>query len=90
MGLTIVTVGRPPATMILHLACDMPRCHEHGRFVAECEETGRGFVELHAEAMAAGWLERFNTRPPEGRLFLCPSCSGKEPKSDQAQKGLDL
>jgi hypothetical protein len=33
-----------------------------------------GFVGAHAAAMAAGWLER---QAPQGRLWLCPECSGK-------------
>lgn len=33
-----------------------------------------GYVGSHAAAMQAGWLER---QTPEGRLWLCPACSGK-------------
>lgn len=33
-----------------------------------------GYIGSHALAMAAGWLER---QTPEGRLWLCPACSGK-------------
>jgi hypothetical protein len=33
-----------------------------------------GFSGAHAEAMKDGWLER---QAPEGRVWLCPTCSGK-------------
>jgi hypothetical protein len=33
-----------------------------------------GFVGCHTAAMAAGWLERV---APQGRIWLCPACSGK-------------
>jgi hypothetical protein len=33
-----------------------------------------GFVGAHADAMKTGWLER---QAPEGRIWLCPACSGK-------------
>lgn len=33
-----------------------------------------GYVGAHADAMKAGWLER---QAPQGRLWLCPNCSGK-------------
>lgn len=32
------------------------------------------------DAMAAGWKETYGPTG-EKRLFLCPDCSGKEPKS---------
>lgn len=90
MGLAIITKGREaPFVLLLHLQCDMPRCRQEAKFVAEpCEQ--RGFIELHTEAIGAGWLERFSTRPPEQRLFLCPSCSGKEPTNGHGQESLSL
>lgn len=33
-----------------------------------------GYIEAHAEAMKAGWLER---QTSQGRQWLCPTCSGK-------------
>jgi hypothetical protein len=37
-------------------------------------EHADGFVGAHAMAMSAGWLERQSS---QGRLWLCPECSGK-------------
>jgi hypothetical protein len=37
-----------------------------------------GYVGAHSAAMAAGWLER---QAPQGRLWLCPECSGKNLES---------
>ena len=34
-----------------------------------------GYIGANADAMKAGWLER---RTPDGRLWICPRCSGKE------------
>lgn len=33
-----------------------------------------GYIGIHKAAMAAGWLER---HAPQGRIWLCPRCSGK-------------
>ena len=33
-----------------------------------------GYIGIHAEAMTQGWLER---QGPQGRIWLCPVCSGK-------------
>lgn len=34
----------------------------------------QGYVGCHTDAMKAGWLERAG---PNGRMWLCPECSGK-------------
>ena len=33
-----------------------------------------GFIGIHADAMSRGWLERSGS---QGRIWLCPACSGK-------------
>lgn len=61
----------PPRFAIIELECDVRRdilC----RGVARYETTG--FVAAHGIAMLEGWLER---QAPEGRIWLCPACSGK-------------
>jgi hypothetical protein len=61
-----------PLPVAVDLACDAPTqmfCRGTETFTSP-----EGFVGAHAAAMAAGWLERQSTR---GRLWLCPSCSGK-------------
>lgn len=78
MGLAVISKGKPPSTLLLDLTCDMPRCSEHQRFVAEPDQ---GYPEIYSQAMRAGWLERFGTSDLAYRLFLCPLCSGKEPKA---------
>ena len=81
MGLDIIAKGKPPSTLILDLQCDMPRCQEGMKFTSLGGDVGdSGFNELYKAAMAVGWLDRFADRPPEQRIFLCPKCSGKEPK----------
>lgn len=39
-----------------------------------------GFIDQHANAMKAGWLERADA--DRGRIFLGPCCSGKRLKED--------
>jgi hypothetical protein len=81
MGLVITAKGKPIATLILDLQCDMPRCTQGTKFVSLGGNVGDGgFIHLYRIAMGVGWLERFSNRPPEQRLFLCPNCSGKEAK----------
>jgi len=61
-----------PTSIVLTLECDVATeffCRGFDRF-----EHDDGFVGCHAAAMKAGWLERNTT---QGRLWLCPACSGK-------------
>jgi hypothetical protein len=34
-----------------------------------------GFIACHREAISKGWLER---QASQGRVWLCPQCSGKQ------------
>ena len=44
-------------------------CHGHKIF-----SDPNGYIGAHTLAMLAGWLER---NGPQGRIWLCPECSGK-------------
>jgi hypothetical protein len=60
----------------LPVAVDL-ECDEASEFFCRGIETftsEEGFVGAHAAAMKAGWLER---NGPNGRMWLCPRCSGK-------------
>jgi hypothetical protein len=52
-------------------------CDQHSAFfcrgIAEFRSPD-GFIGCHRDAMKAGWLERYAS---EGRLWICPECSGK-------------
>lgn len=64
-----------PRRTILELRCDVV----HGLFPPPVAIFNQGgFVENHAAAMRAGWLERQGS---QGRLWLCPECSGKAGRS---------
>jgi hypothetical protein len=56
-----------PGSIIMWLQCDT--CGAVERFTH-----ADGFIGAHASAMTKGWLER---QAPQGRLWLCPECSGK-------------
>lgn len=77
MGIIISALTQHPA----------PSCPGPVRITLECDaatemfcrgvahfEHADGFVGAHALAMAGGWLERNSS---QGRLWLCPECSGK-------------
>lgn len=79
MGLRITcpneAISEPPRVM-LELICD----GDHGLlpvpvecFIHEC-----GAIEQYAAAMRAGWKEHSNSH---GRLFFCPQCSSKTPRT---------
>lgn len=64
-----------PRPTVLELTCDSGL---GGLFGCTPQSfTGGGFIEQYAAAMRAGWLDRHTI---DGRFFLCPSCSGKQPK----------
>ena len=62
----------PPIAVEIRLECDAATgffCRGFETFQHE-----DGYIGAHAAAMKAGWLER---GAPQGRLWLCPGCSGK-------------
>lgn len=78
MGI-IITAGDPIAHGLplavpvqVRLECDEPTeifCRGFESFTSP-----DGYIGAHAAALKAGWLER---QSPKGRLWLCPTCSGK-------------
>jgi hypothetical protein len=44
----------------------------------ECFVHEDGTIEQYAAALRAGWKEHNNSH---GRLFFCPQCSGKKPRT---------
>lgn len=78
MGIVIQTIGTdsaaPPGFIPIRvtLDCDKPTAF-FCRGIAVFESSD-GFIGCHASAMKAGWLER---QAPQGRIWLCPECSGK-------------
>lgn len=56
--------------VLVKLTCDTAACQSDEYFTRL-----EGFTACHAAAMALGWLER---NGPQGRLWLCPACSGKK------------
>lgn len=78
MGLRITcpneAISKPPR-VILELTCD----GDHGLLpVLECFVHEDGTIEQYSAAMRAGWKEHNNSH---GRLFFCPQCSGKKPRT---------
>lgn len=72
MGISIESIG--PERVRVTLECDVREamfCHGVTDF-----EHNDGFVGCHITAMHKGWLER---QTSNGRIFLCPECSGKPP-----------
>lgn len=70
MGISIYVLdeGSPlPRGVIVGLTCDVAGCGGAERLQA-C------YIDAHGAAMSLGWLER---QTPQGRLWLCPACSGK-------------
>lgn len=86
----IEVVGDPssypePAPIKLTLACDS---ETHGFFsVSQSFEHPDGFMTMYHLAMISGWKDTF--RKGE-RVFLCPDCSGKQPRDHRIGPGLDL
>lgn len=80
MGIIIRCADRAPDTpqpwpIAMDLICDEPSgllCVREQTFTHP-----DGFIAIHSAAMKAGWLERY---ADEGRLWLCPACSGKKEK----------
>ena len=71
-ALVVGDVATAPVPIEVILECDRPVaffCSGIGVFKSEA-----GFVGCHEKAMKAGWLER---NSPQGRLWICPECSGK-------------
>jgi hypothetical protein len=61
-----------PYPIAMTLECDSARdmfCRGFTRYLHQ-----DGYQGCHSMAMADGWLER---QAPQGRLWLCPQCSGK-------------
>jgi hypothetical protein len=76
MGIIISAADRAAPSgiipVLLRLQCDDATgffCHGVAKF-----EHQDGYIGAHAAAMKAGWLERQSS---QGRLWLCPECSGK-------------
>jgi len=77
MGIIIRAAGPPqsigdPIPILVELKCD----GASGMFCWSIETftDKAGYTGCHAAAMTRGWLER---QSPQGRLWLCPACSGK-------------
>jgi hypothetical protein len=72
----------PPKGTVLVLTCD---AETDGLFPpARAVFKQDGFIEQHAAAMAAGWLERVTDN---GRVFLCPDCSKKRKRLEDVSEG---
>ncbi len=74
MGISIYAVDGPdiPRHIVVDLECDATTemfCRGVESFMHP-----DGFVGSHADAMVKCWLER---QTSQGRLWLCPQCSGK-------------
>lgn len=76
MGITIEAtkpLGHvPPIPVQVQLECDAVEeffCRGFEVFTSD-----DGYIGAHHLAMTAGWLER---NGPQGRVWLCPVCSGK-------------
>jgi hypothetical protein len=69
MGIAAEMNGYYPRDITLTLSCDAAACLAFEAFTSP-----DGYVGCHAAAMTKGWLER---QAPQGRLWLCPKCSGK-------------
>ena len=74
-----ITIGRLPeefieSPVVLQLDCDA-RSSELC-CGAEVFLHPDGYIGQHRLAMEAGWLDRAG---PNGRMWLCPKCSGKKP-----------
>lgn len=70
MGISISAANEAaslPREIVIDLSCDEALCSGTSRLQA-C------YIDAHGAAMASGWLER---QTPQGRLWLCPACSGK-------------
>lgn len=82
MGISIAVTCLPlpeefPRPLVIRLQCDSAiEDIARGFFCLGFEEFNQadGFVAAHSLAMARGWLER---QSPQGRIWLCPMCSGK-------------
>lgn len=64
--------GPYPRSVTVTLSCDSAVdifCRGFEDFTSQ-----DGFVGAHSLAMTKGWLER---QGPQGRIWLCPACSGK-------------
>lgn len=71
MSISIFVTGDiVPSPAVLALVCDRQPCSGNETFIYL-----DGYIRSHALAMAAGWLER---QTSQGRLWLCPACSGKQ------------
>lgn len=63
-----------PVPIVLTLTCD----GDHGLFpVIQEFRNEEGYMREYQAAMNAGWKD---AQRSEGRVFLCPSCSGKQVK----------
>jgi hypothetical protein len=78
MGLLVMTADAPlidppyPRSTMLILTCDGGEC---GLFPTSAEFVHpQGYIAQYRAAMNAGWKD---TQGPQGRIFLCPACSGK-------------
>lgn len=61
-----------PYATTLTLTCDGD---QHGLFgLTGTFQHAEGFMAEYRLAMNAGWKD---TQGPQGRIFLCPACSGK-------------
>lgn len=61
-----------PRQIMVQFSCDSPAdllCGERQIF-----RHAGGYIGCQLEAMKAGWLERHTDN---GRIWLCPNCSGK-------------
>lgn len=56
--------------ILVNLICDAEGCGWNEYFTRL-----DGYVGVHNAVMSMGWLER---NGPQGRLWLCPRCSGKK------------
>ena len=76
MAITITAIDdkpHPPYTIRVELVCE---AEDYALLCKESEvfKHPNGYIGCHALAMRAGWLER---QTPQGRIWICPECSGK-------------
>ncbi len=74
IGLTAVPQETYPWPLVISLQCDGTHQDEESPTYTW---RGQNYAEVMHDAAAMGWLERHHEF---GRLFLCPTCSGKKSK----------
>jgi hypothetical protein len=75
MAVSIATheSGPYPRTVTVRFSCDVATDMLCAGF--EIFSSPDGFIGCHSAAISKGWLER---QASQGRIWLCPQCSGKQ------------